>query len=131
MQRRALLRAAIGVLFPLGIILACYAALHPQYGIGCSFFNLTGLYCPGCGSGRAVSSLLRGELKAAFSYNPLLILLGAPSFAVFTHEYLRYVFPGLKLRPVYVSREVTIALLIVITAFWVLRNTQAFSFLAP
>lgn len=131
MQRRALLRAAIGVLFPLGILLACYAALHPPGGIGCLFFNLTGFYCPGCGSGRAIASLLRGEIRAAFSYNPLVILLGAPSFVVFTHEYLRYVFPGLALRPVYISRRATMALLIVIIAFWVLRNTQAFSFLAP
>lgn len=131
MKVRVLPRVMIGVLFPLAVILACYTALHPQDTIGCLFFNVTGLYCPGCGSGRAVSSLLHGEIKAAFSYNPLAILLGAPSFVVFTHEYLRYVFPGLKLRPVYISRGVTLALLIVITAFWILRNTQTFSFLAP
>ncbi len=131
MKARVLPRVIIGVLFPLGLLIACYAASHPQAGIGCLFFNLTGLYCPGCGSGRAISSLLRGEIKAAFFYNPLVILLGAPSFIVFTHEYLRYVFPGLALRPVYISRGVTVALVIVITAFWVLRNMQAFSFLAP
>ncbi len=124
-------RVLIGLLFPLGIFLACYAAFHPQDGIGCLFFKLTGLYCPGCGSGRAISALLRGEIKAAFSYNPLVILLGAPSFVVFTHEYLRYVFPDLPLRPVYISRVAAITLVVVITAFWVLRNTQAFSFLAP
>lgn len=131
MRRRSLLRAVIGVLFPVGILLACQAALHPPGGFGCLFYELTGLYCPGCGSGRAIASLLRGELRAAFSYNPLAVLLGAPSFVVFTHEYLRYVFPGLALRPVYVSRGATMALLIVITAFWVLRNIPAFSFLAP
>ena len=41
----------------------------------CAFHKLTGLYCPGCGSTRALRRLLRGDLVGAFRYNPLLIVL--------------------------------------------------------
>ena len=41
----------------------------------CSFHELFGLYCSGCGSTRALRRLLRGDLAGSFRYNPLLILL--------------------------------------------------------
>ena len=39
----------------------------------CPFYLLTGLYCPGCGSQRAVASLLHGEVLAAVKFNILLV----------------------------------------------------------
>lgn len=42
----------------------------------CSFHQLTGLNCIGCGGTRAMHFLLHGQLKAAFWYNPIAILLG-------------------------------------------------------
>lgn len=41
----------------------------------CAFHELFGLYCPGCGSTRALRRILRGDLIGAFRYNPALILL--------------------------------------------------------
>ena len=38
----------------------------------CPFYKLTGWQCPGCGSQRAIHSLLHGELSNAFQFNPLL-----------------------------------------------------------
>jgi hypothetical protein len=40
----------------------------------CPFYKLTGLYCPGCGSLRAVHSLTHGNFLTAFGFNPLLFL---------------------------------------------------------
>ena len=40
----------------------------------CVFYEFTGLYCPGCGSTRALRSLLRGDLYNACRYNALLTL---------------------------------------------------------
>lgn len=40
----------------------------------CPVRYLTGWYCPGCGSLRAVHQLLRGNLHAAWAMNPLAIL---------------------------------------------------------
>jgi hypothetical protein len=42
---------------------------------GCPFHALTGLWCPGCGSTRALHQLLHGHLSAAFGFNPLAISL--------------------------------------------------------
>ena len=41
----------------------------------CPFRYLTGLYCPGCGSLRAIHQLLHGNLGAAWAMNPLSMLL--------------------------------------------------------
>jgi hypothetical protein len=41
----------------------------------CPVRYLTGWYCPGCGSLRAIHQLLRGNLRAAWALNPLTIIL--------------------------------------------------------
>ena len=45
-------------------------AFYPQ----CQFYQLTHLYCPGCGGLRAVHALTHGNFVAAFHCNPLLIV---------------------------------------------------------
>ena len=57
--------------------LAVLFAVDPRYPGSypiCPFLRLTGCYCPGCGTLRALHSLLYGDLAAAFGYNPLAIL---------------------------------------------------------
>ncbi len=55
----------------------------------CPLYKLTGWYCPGCGSLRALHQLLHGNLAAAFAMNPLAVLslpfllYGIASFLVF------------------------------------------------
>lgn len=66
-----------------GVTLAATAALailfffsptqYPFYP-RCPLHALTGLHCPGCGSLRAMHSLLHGDLASAFHFNALLIL---------------------------------------------------------
>jgi hypothetical protein len=41
----------------------------------CAFHEMTGLYCPGCGSTRALHYLLHGELREALRYNALFVLV--------------------------------------------------------
>ena len=41
----------------------------------CPVHYLTGWYCPGCGSLRAVHQLLHGNLSAAWAMNPLTVVL--------------------------------------------------------
>ena len=43
----------------------------------CAFFHYTGLYCPGCGTGRALESLVQGSVWDAFCLNPL-FFVGIP-----------------------------------------------------
>lgn len=41
----------------------------------CPLRYLTGLYCPGCGSLRAIHQLLLGNVREAWAFNPLTVLL--------------------------------------------------------
>ena len=41
----------------------------------CPLHALTGLYCPGCGSTRAMRALLHGDFLAAWHFNPLFTLV--------------------------------------------------------
>lgn len=40
----------------------------------CPLRTLTGLYCPGCGSTRALHDLLHGDIAGALAMNPLLVV---------------------------------------------------------
>ena len=97
----------------------------------CVFYELTGLYCPGCGSGRAAQALLRGDLAAAFGHNALAFLLGLPCAGLLLREYLRLVFPGLGWKPARLPARAGNAALVLILVFWLLRNLPIFAFLAP
>ena len=123
-------RIALGLAVPAAAVLVL-VYMRGDLGLQCPFYALTGLYCPGCGSGRAVYALLHGRLAASFRCQPLLYLLGIPAGLVFAHEYLRLVFPRLRLRPVFISQGLAIGAAVLIFAFWIARNIPAFSFLAP
>jgi len=125
------LRILIGTGLPIVIAAVCLYLYNGGTGLRCLFFSLTGLYCPGCGSGRAVAALLHGQLRRAISYNILLFVLGPPAVCVFLHEYLRLLFPRSGLRPVYLSQPIQYVCVALVFAFWVLRNIPTFAFLAP
>ena len=46
---------------------------YPQ----CTFHQITGLLCPGCGTTRALHALLHGRIAEAFAFNPMLFALAA------------------------------------------------------
>jgi hypothetical protein len=48
----------------------------------CLFKNLGFDFCPGCGLGRSIAYLARGEIIASFNAHPL----GAPAVAVLAHR---------------------------------------------
>ena len=124
-------RIALGLALPLLLgLFALYEALDGK-SLPCLFYRYTGLYCPGCGSGRAMYALLRGRFREALGYNILFFVLGPPACVVALREYCRLVFPRLKLRPVFVPQPVAVLLAAIILLFWLLRNIPLFSFLAP
>ncbi len=132
--RKPALRWLVGVGVPL--LALAIAALF--FGMGktppCVFYEITGLYCAGCGAGRAMLALLRGELYAAFRYQPLLIV-SLPFLAYCVAKpYLAFVLgrdilPMPRIR----SRWFGITVTVVIVAYWILRNIPLvpFSYLAP
>ena len=98
----------------------------------CPFFGLTGCYCPGCGTLRAVHQLMHGRVAAAFGYN-LYAMLTLPVVGYsFTVGGLRAY--GLPAPPrMFVPVSLIWMLMAAILAFWVLRNLPfpPFVLLAP
>lgn len=124
-------RILIGVFLPIALILVAIYEYLDGNSLECPFYRLTGLFCPGCGSGRAVQALLHGNLPQSFLYNPLLYLLGIPAAFCVVHEYIRIVFSCTKLKPITPSRSVCLVCTILVFGFWILRNLPLFSFLTP
>lgn len=71
-------RLAIAVTFAGGIagaiVLFCFDPSLNDWYPRCQFHELTGLYCPGCGSTRAVYWLLHGDILRALRFNPLTVV---------------------------------------------------------
>jgi hypothetical protein len=61
-------------IFLLGFLLARFAAPLFKFLPACTFRQVTGVPCPSCGATRAGLALAQGDLMAALSYNPLLVI---------------------------------------------------------
>ena len=123
-------RVLVGVTAPAFVLLVCRWLLRGG-GLSCLFYELTGLYCPGCGSGRAAIALLHGHVLEALSHNALFLLLGVPCGLLLVWEYLRFVFPGLGLKKIELPVWTARLALGMIAVFWLLRNIPGFEILAP
>lgn len=99
----------------------------------CPFYYITGLYCPGCGSSRAVHNLLHGRFLKALDLNPLMVL--SIPFVLYLFISDMEIHLGKKVifkRPVF-THGVYIIIICLIIVYWVLRNIPFYPFtiLAP
>ena len=102
-----------GVLLPLYFLDPAGSAVFPP----CPLHRVTGFYCPGCGSTRAIHSLLRGDLAGALSKNPLMVV--AIPFVVLLYA-----------RPAWGrGRAVPWIALAILLGYGILRNVNAFPFI--
>ena len=67
-------------------------------GVPCPFLALTGWSCPLCGGTRMGGALLRGDLSAAFAFNPL-AMIGVAVLAVLTVLWGMAAAGGPRVRP--------------------------------
>ncbi len=90
----------------------------------CVFRKATGIYCPGCGSTRALRALFAGDFLAALRYNPfsIAVLFALPALLVLRRP---------KFHALYYRLGVVVC--VVVLVFTVLRNLPlpAFDFLRP
>jgi len=98
----------------------------------CPFLALTGFYCPGCGTLRALHQLTRGHPVAALDLNPLMILM-LPFIAYFLASHVMLAATGRPLKTFFVRPALIWTLLVVILVYWMLRNVPAYplTLLAP
>ena len=119
--------------------LACAGALYLYFmGPGnipliCVFHEVTGLYCPGCGAGRACYSILHGQFLEAFCYNPLLTVLLPLIGLYIAARMVDWVVTGGN----HIDRKINVKfltwVLVIVVVYGVLRNIPVFPFtlLAP
>ncbi|WP_457254795.1 DUF2752 domain-containing protein [Pedococcus sp. P5_B7] len=95
----------------------------------CPFLALTGYYCPGCGSLRALHDLAHGDLGGALARNPLMVLAAGGLLVAFV-LWTRRRWRGLA-RTWAAPAFLLYGLLTLVLAFWVLRNVPGWTWLSP
>ena len=113
------------------LLLLLYFVVYARKGLfpPCPFFLITDLYCPGCGSQRAISALLHGDFEEALHHN-ILLVAAIPLLAwnvIVQWKRSREYFT-LLYNPIFVK-----SVLVVVITFWVIRNLPFYpmSLLAP
>jgi hypothetical protein len=98
----------------------------------CPFHFFTGLWCPGCGSARALHALVHGRFVAALDLNPLMVVfLPFIGYAAVSGALLYLTGRGLP--RIFTAPFWGWFVVVVVILFWVLRNVPVFplSVLAP
>jgi uncharacterized iron-regulated membrane protein len=111
-------------------VLATVDPNRPGHYPTCPFLALTGWFCPGCGSLRALHDLTQLDVAGAWAMNPLLLVVLpflATSWVLWTRRAVRGV-PKSRLLPGWV----VIGVLVVLVGYGVARNVPVLApWLAP
>ena len=108
-----------------------YNIIYPR----CIFHTITGLYCPGCGTARAMHSLVQLRIIDALRNNAFAVL--SLPFILYSYiiHYLREIFPYNRIfsRNIFIKSIFIKLLFIFLILFWILRNIPVIplSYFAP
>lgn len=128
-KRSARLLLAGGIIF-LAAMAALYLYFHNpyQYPLPCVFHLITGLYCPGCGTGRACYSILHGEFLNAFCYNPVTVVL-LPFIGIYiAARSVDWIWTGGNHVDQRINEKLLTVVLIFVLLFGVIRNIPCYPF---
>lgn len=120
--------SAVGALAAVALVGAVDPS-EPGHYPTCPFLAVTGLFCPGCGSLRAIHALAHGDVRGALARNPLMVVT-VPALLIWWAAWLARAVratPRRRLAPAWMIW----ALLAVVVAFAVTRNLPGAEFLAP
>ena len=130
---RLVLVLAAAVLLPAGAaVLSSFPPAEYTFYPRCVFHAVTGLHCPGCGATRCLHALLHGDLAQALAYNALFVLM----LPLLLAGLAAMAYSGWTGRPLFrrtVPAGAIWAFLVVMIAYWVLRNIDVYplTLLAP
>lgn len=119
------------IIFTVALIAACAAAYFAPLAYRCPSQTVFGIYCSACGITRATRSLLSFQIAKAFCYNQFFVL----SVPLYIYAYAGWglkVFFGVNILPP--KKYIVIflaAYLLLFLIYGILRNFEAFNFLAP
>jgi hypothetical protein len=136
-RRRVLVRGSLLLLAAFGLaagvyVLSTVPPTQQSYYPKCQFYQLTGLHCPGCGTTRALSSLVNGRPGEAIGFNILAVLV-APYLAYSIGRSLWHWLWGTPLRTRAWPPKLIWSFVALVILFWVVRNIPLYPFtlLAP
>ena len=127
-----------GVLRPAGAVVAVAAGVALVAGVDpneaghyptCPFLAVTGLYCPGCGTLRAVHDLAHGDVLGALARNPLAVVAVGVAMAAVAFWFRRAWLGVPRTRDL--PPRVLYAAVVVIVGFTLLRNVPGWTWLSP
>lgn len=122
------LRIFIGLACPVLVAAGtAYLYIHGNPFI-CIFNSLTGLYCTGCGSGRAAYDLIHGNIIEALDHNFLMIMFLPLIIYYLLKRYLAIVINRDLLPSVYISHKMFVSIIIIIIIFTIVRNIPIYPF---
>ena len=131
MKKRIAIVSAAALIAAAALLYLYFTAEGEGAGIPCMFHQLTGFYCSGCGSSRALRSALHLDFYQALRYNAV-FTLALPFFAVYfgslAASYIRF---GKDRISGKISMKIIYIFVAVALVYGILRNIPAFSFLAP
>lgn len=113
----------------LGIAYAIFVKIT-GWGLPCPIKLVTGKYCPGCGISRMLLAMLTLDFEAAFHANRLLFFLLPVILIYALIKAVCYIKTGENKQNLF-EQLVILLVCIVTIAFWIMRNMEQFSFLAP
>lgn len=99
----------------------------------CLFHGATGLYCPGCGAGRALDALFHLKITDALQYN-LLFTLSLPLAVLFLVKWYISVVSGKEImKKIRITEKGAVIYAVTIGAFLIARNLPfpPFHYLSP
>ncbi|HXJ85460.1 MAG TPA: DUF2752 domain-containing protein [Candidatus Binatia bacterium] len=114
------------------VLLWLFDPAHSHIFPPCPVHYFTGLYCPGCGSLRAIHALLHGDLRQAWAMNALTITM-LPLIAYGSASEIHMRFRSRPLLAIRVPANWIRALFALIVLFGIARNLpfHPFDWLAP
>lgn len=111
-----------------------YATSGHLWSVKCTFHDITGFLCPGCGGQRAFYNLLHGNILLALRYNILITVLFPLLLVCYFIITQTYIVKSLRFQK-YLSLKPwhAYAILTVLFLFFILRNIPFYPFtlLAP
>jgi len=120
----------------LGGFFLIYFLFNPTEGLffpSCPINFFTGLFCPGCGSQRALHLLFHGDLWGAFRFNPLMILSIPILVYGLTVTVLNYILKTSYRVPLFYNKLFIFGYFGIAILYGILRNLpwHPFNLLAP
>jgi hypothetical protein len=123
----------IAVMAAVGLAVTYVAEVSPDqpgHYPTCPFLYVTGYYCPGCGTLRMIHALAHGHPRAGLGFNPL-VLCTLPFLGYLWVRWVRAAARGERMKSRLLRAPVLGTYLVLVVAFWIIRNLPAGRALAP